>query len=394
MTFPDCNPWEEMHIHELRLNLIGTRVSALTKLYLRDWRGCVTHSTRLRVAVTPGNLEGKPHFLIRSTDSAAQDSAIATFESRFGIPAQLDEADIALFPFDLFNVLGVRSLSSDALTAIIDSNRERGLRTVCVMWSDYSWPLTIGQPHALILRSSMIRGLDYTEEFPIPTNFGTNDLDLYADPGCVYSSRPRIGFMGSVSHLADGTNAPLGDDSTTIFSGFEKSDAVANPIVRTPINIGTVIRNRGLATLRKSRIIDADIVTRDVYFGIYPADERTKMRREYVEHMMRNDYIFCPRGAGNYSTRLFETVAAGRIPILIDTHLVMPFADVIPWQEIAVWVPISEIDRLDEKVLEFHARLGESGYRALQTQLRNIFEQYLSRDGVNRYLESFLMERR
>jgi hypothetical protein len=376
-------------------NLIGTRVSGRTKHYLREWRSCLTNSTRLRVALTPGNFEGKPHFLVRTTDGIAQDSAVvSTFESRFGVPAHLDEADIALFPFDLSDVLGVRSLSSDALTAIIDSNRERGLRTVCVMRSDYSRPLRIGQPHALILRSSMIRGLDYTEEFPIPTNFGTNDLDLYADPGCGYSARPRIGFMGSVPRLADGTNVRLGDDSTTISSGFEKTDALADQIVRTPMNIGTVIRNRGLATLRKSRIIDADIVTRDVYFGFYPADERTKMRGEYVEHMMRNDYIFCPRGAGNYSTRLFETVAAGRIPILIDTNLVMPFADVIPWQEIAVWVPINETDRLDEHVLAFHARLGDGGYWALKTRLRKIFESHLSRDGVDQYLESFLMERR
>lgn len=316
-----------------------------------------------------------------------------TFESRFGVPARLEEADIALFPFDLSHVLGARSLSSDALTAIIDSNREHGLRTACVMWSDYSRPLTIGQPQALILRSSMVQGLEYTEEFPIPTNFGSIDLHLFADSGRVYSSRPRIGFMGSVPRLADGTNTQLGDDSKTVLEGIEKNDAVDNPTVRTPMNVGTVIRNRCLATLRKSRIIDVDIVTRDAYFGFYSVDERAKMRLEYVDHMMRNDYIFCPRGAGNYSTRLFETVAAGRIPILIDTDLVMPFADVIPWQEIAVWVPISEMDRLDEHVLAFHARLGEGGFRALQTRLRNIFEMYLSRDGVDRYLESFLLER-
>jgi len=239
----------------------------------------------------------------------------------------------------------------------------------------------------------MVQGLEYTEEFPIPTNFGSIDLHLFADSGRVYSSRPRIGFMGSVPRLADGTNTQLGDDSKTVLEGIEKNDAVDNPTVRTPMNVGTVIRNRCLATLRKSRIIDVDIVTRDAYFGFYSVDERAKMRLEYVDHMMRNDYIFCPRGAGNYSTRLFETVAAGRIPILIDTDLVMPFADVIPWQEIAVWVPISEMDRLDEHVLAFHARLGEGGFRALQTRLRNIFEMYLSRDGVDRYLESFLLER-
>ncbi len=200
--------------------------------------------------------------------------------------------------------------------------------------------------------------------------------------------------MGSVPKIATPSELhQLSDAPKNVFRGYEKSETVHNPIVRTPINIGTVIRNRGLATLRKSEIIEADIVTRDAYFGFHSMDKRTRMRQEYVEHMLRNDYIFCPRGAGNYSLRLFETIASGRIPILIDTDLVMPFADVIPWQEIAVWVPMSEIDRLDEHVVAFHTRLGEHGYRALQTRLRDICERYLSRDGVNKYLESFLLER-
>ena len=68
------------------------------------------------------------------------------------------------------------------------------------------------------------------------------------------------------------------------------------------------------------------------------------MRQEYIDHLMRNDYILCPRGGGNYSHRVYETMAAGRIPVLIDTDLVMPFPDVIPWQEISVWVPLADID--------------------------------------------------
>ena len=352
-------------------------------------------SSRLRVAITPGNFQGKPHFLARKRGDNFNESVNNyVLSPRFGISTQIDEADIALFPFDLSDVLGRLDPSPDALTEVIDSNRKRGLRTACVMWHDYSQPLTIGQPQAIILRSSMVRGLNYTEEFPIPINFTSIDLSLYSEPDCVYSSRPRIGFMGSVPQIATPAQLQRPEyDTKNAFLGYEKSETLINPIVRTPINIGTVIRNRGLTTLRKSDIVDSDLVTRDAYFGFYSVDERAKMRLEYVDHMMRNDYIFCPRGAGNYSTRLFETVAAGRIPILIDTDLVMPFADVIPWQEIAVWVPISEMDRLDEHVLAFHARLGEGGFRALQTRLRNIFTMYLSRDGVDRYLESFLLER-
>lgn len=355
----------------------------------------MTNSARLKVAITPGSFEGKPHFLARQVESDSPDSGRnSTIESRFGISVQLDEADIALFPFDLSDVLRMQTPSHEALIAVIDSNRERGLRTVCVMWHDFSLPLTVGQPDAIVFRPSMVRGLEYAEEFPIPTNFQSKDLYASAHHFGRHSPRPRIGFMGSVPKIATPAELhQLGDATKNAFRGYEKSEILPNPMVRTPINIGTVIRNRGLAILRKSEIIEADIVTRDAYFGFYSADERLQMRQEYVEHMMRNDYIYCPRGAGNYSTRLFETVAAGRVPILIDTNLAMPFADVIPWQEIAVWVPMNEIDHLDEHVVAFHARLGADGYRALQSQLRSVFDNYLSRDGVDRYLESFLLER-
>jgi len=94
-----------------------------------------------------------------------------------------------------------------------------------------------------------------------------------------------------------------------------------------------------------------------------------------------------------YHEEFVILMAAGRIPVLIDTDLVMPFADVIPWKEITVWVPLADIDRIDEHVVAFHEKLGESGLRDLQVQLRELYEKYLSVKGTARYLESFLAAR-
>ncbi len=167
-------------------------MSQNTKHFFKIWWTPVSNSRRLKVAITPGNFEGKPHFLARQMESDTSDSGRnSPIESRFGISVQLDDADIALFPFDLSDVLRMQDPSHEALTTIIDSNRESGLRTVCVMWHDFSQPLAVGQPQAIVLRSSMVRGLDYTEEFPIPTNFRSNDLKVNEnDSGILLAPTP------------------------------------------------------------------------------------------------------------------------------------------------------------------------------------------------------------
>lgn len=89
-----------------------------------------------------------------------------------------------------------------------------------------------------------------------------------------------------------------------------------------------------------------DIVTRE-YFG---GSKFGWLIEEYTNHMMRNTYILCPRGAENYSYRFYETLSYGRVPVLIDTDVVLPPG--INWKELAVIVPYDQISNLKKFIEE------------------------------------------
>ena len=156
-------------------------------------------------------------------------------------------------------------------------------------------------------------------------------------------------------------------------------------VFRTPVNIGRVLRSRALAGLSASTIVEPDIVVRDVYFGVYDVARQERMRAEFAAQMRASDYVLCVRGAGNFSVRLFETLAMGRVPVLLETDLVLPCADVIDWDAIAVRVPLAAIDDVDVRVAAAHAE-GPERFAWRQRAAREAWERWLRVDGYARYV--------
>ncbi|KNE70537.1 hypothetical protein AMAG_14660 [Allomyces macrogynus ATCC 38327] len=52
----------------------------------------------------------------------------------------------------------------------------------------------------------------------------------------------------------------------------------------------------------------------------------------------------CPRGTGVHVRRLLEVLDAGAIPVYYGDHAVLPLADVLPWDQMAVVVPEGQVD--------------------------------------------------
>ena len=49
-------------------------------------------------------------------------------------------------------------------------------------------------------------------------------------------------------------------------------------------------------------------------------------RRRFAEILLRSTFVLCPRGNGTASIRLFETLAAGRVPVILADSWVPPAA--------------------------------------------------------------------
>eukprot|EP00250_Pteridium_aquilinum_P034354 c7473_g1_i1 orf=269-1519(-) len=76
-------------------------------------------------------------------------------------------------------------------------------------------------------------------------------------------------------------------------------------------------------------------------------DLSTEHPATYYEDMQRSIFCLCPLGWAPWSPRLVEAVVFGCIPVIIADDIVLPFADVIPWREIGVFVGESDVPKLD-----------------------------------------------
>ncbi|KAJ4953343.1 hypothetical protein NE237_030175 [Protea cynaroides] len=69
--------------------------------------------------------------------------------------------------------------------------------------------------------------------------------------------------------------------------------------------------------------------------------------RTYYEDLQRAVFCLCPLGWAPWSPRLVEALIFGCIPVIIADDIVLPFADVIPWEEIGVFVAEKDVLKLD-----------------------------------------------
>ena len=54
--------------------------------------------------------------------------------------------------------------------------------------------------------------------------------------------------------------------------------------------------------------------------------------------MLDSSFSLCIRGNGNFSYRFYEALSFGRIPILIDTDVELPFESIINWKDHIIFI--------------------------------------------------------
>lgn len=146
---------------------------------------------------------------------------------------------------------------------------------------------------------------------------------------------------------------------------------------------GENLRSRILRTVTDSSLVKSSFIVRDqnLFIGADDTNSKVKLREEFIGNVLESDYVLCCRGSGNYSYRLYETLSLGRIPIIIDTDIALPFDDLIDWKQHAIWVSERDIDLLPEIVAEFHERITPAQFKELQEENRRLWQTWLSPEG-------------
>jgi hypothetical protein len=209
--------------------------------------------------------------------------------------------------------------------------------------------------------------------------------DRLAEPG----ARPAVGFCGQAS-----SNIPkLAWD---LLRGCVRNTAhvlglrLEQP---QPLYPSVLLRARTLRLLRGSPLVDTRFIARSRYrAGTVKPVAWEQASREFYENMARTDYTLCLRGGGNFSKRFYETLAMGRIPVLVDTDCLLPFDSVLPWDSHIVRVPETDLDRLPQRVADDFSAAGGAGLAERKRQCRRLWEDWLSFGGFHRQLMRFMFD--
>lgn len=222
-----------------------------------------------------------------------------------------------------------------------------------------------------ILRTSMYRSKKRPNEEAWPA-WTCDVLRTYGNGAVVKrdaTTRPVVGYCGYVDYR----------------NSFER----LHRLVRGGFSEGARLRGHAVRAMNASSAVDTRFLLRRCFGG----HSGTKEREEYARNLLDCDYALVARGIGNFSFRLYEAMSAAAIPVFIDTDCCLPFEDVIPYRELFVWVPATNVSSIADYVAWFHAAHDADSLHAHRRRIREVYDRYLEPLAFHRELASRMAQR-
>lgn len=235
--------------------------------------------------------------------------------------------------------------------------------------------------HAIVFRASLTASGRQRNEFAFPANGLSLQANNQSFPQFLpWQEKPVVGFRGQSGPL----QLPWNVDWRNRFNLLAQQWRWKK---RCPIqyNFGYLHRRNALMYLKKNKGVTLN------YFITTPKDIfDPKSRMAYEASMLGNPYSLCVSGHGNYSFRLYETMAAGRIPLFVNTDCVLPLEEIIDYKSLFVWVESNEIHHITEKLLQFHQQHSDIAFENLQQHIQQIWIHYLSANEYYNHIPFYL----
>lgn len=235
--------------------------------------------------------------------------------------------------------------------------------------------------HVVVFRSSGFKsklpnshkGMPVFIADPLKIFFETNVLDIPE-----YTIKPIIGFCGhangSVLDVIKSFIKTLLKRLINVFKSY--------PYEFDPFFVAPFVRFQLLKRIKNNNKISANFIFRKCYrAGLNSPKIRKRTTLEYFSNIKQSQYVLCIRGAGNFSVRLYETLAMGRIPVLVNTDCLVPLDHTIDWKKHVVWVEAHEIKFISQKIVDFHAGLSKDEFQYICKSNRQLWREPLHLDG-------------
>ncbi|MBI4065849.1 exostosin family protein [Candidatus Kaiserbacteria bacterium] len=137
-----------------------------------------------------------------------------------------------------------------------------------------------------------------------------------------------------------------------------------------------------MRSCKKSKLLMTNFIVRTSFSGLRRTIEIDPevARKEFIDSIVNADFVLAPKGDGNYSNRFVETLSFGRIPVLVDTDIVLPLEKGIDYSKIIVKVPMERVAYTPRYIRDFYDSLTEEEWHSRQLLARETFEQHLKQD--------------
>lgn len=157
---------------------------------------------------------------------------------------------------------------------------------------------------------------------------------------------------------------------------------------------GVFWREKAIQIFERSSKVKTNFIIRASYSGNIRTmiGDPVKNREEFVKNILDSDYTLVVKGDANAATRFYETLALGRIPVVIDTECMFPLEGKINYREFCVFINYTDLKKAPEILADFHKKLSPEEFVAMQQKARYIFKDYLRSDAFSRHLAGMLKE--
>lgn len=245
------------------------------------------------------------------------------YNSPIYLPSTLQECDCIVHN----HILWGKKKNEKALREIAYKFRRTDKFVFVFIVSDEDQPYNL-PGNLIVVRTSLRASLKKNNEFVLPYLWEHVPAPY---PSLLSSNKPRVGFCGLVNSHRE-----------NIINAFRQASGVS-----------------------------ADFIIRDQFWGGNPHNH--DIVNDFNNNLKENAFIICQRGAGNFSMRFYQTLAAGRIPVLVNTDMDLPFNSKIRWQDHIVFE--KDAEACVKKVMEAF----ESGrYISMQQSCASLFHAYFS----------------
>jgi hypothetical protein len=146
---------------------------------------------------------------------------------------------------------------------------------------------------------------------------------------------------------------------------------------------GLALRLRVMAALKRDKGVRCDFRIRNKYLGqatfsgAGAADATQRARTDFLSNLFSNGYNISVRGKGNHSNRHYEILAAGRIPLFVNTDCVLPLESEIDWRRHMVWVEEANLSSVGTALCDAHAGMDRERFNEMQQANRRLWVERL-----------------